>query len=97
MGGADERQQVVLADRLQADVAQDDHLLVLLVEAALEQRAGVLAQAAEDLGVHLGDPLRRPPQPFAGRVLADRREQIGHGLRDRRPVHVSHAPSARPC
>ncbi len=71
VGGADERQQVVLAHRLQADVAQDHHLLVLLVKAAFQQRAGVLVQAAEDLGVHFGHPLRSPLEPLTRRVLAN--------------------------
>src|SRR4051794_10483409 len=68
---------MMLAEGLEADVPQDHHLLMILVEAPLQDDAGIFRHAAEDLGVHLGDALGRAQDALAGAVLADRLEQIG--------------------
>jgi len=83
VGNADERQQVVLADRPELDVAQQHELAAL----ALRQlhRLGevlqrVLVETGEEVAVRLRDPLRGRPQSGSRRILADRSKQ----LRDRR-------------
>ena len=42
----------------------------------------ILVQPAEDLGVHLGDAPRRAQQAVAVGILADRDEDLAHGLLD---------------
>ncbi|MNG23366.1 hypothetical protein D3C84_1079620 [compost metagenome] len=86
MGLADERQQVVLAQRIQLDVLDQHHFAVV----GAEQRAvgdffqGLLVAAAEVLH-GLGGALGGVEQAFAGRVFADLAEDCrvvlfqGHG------------------
>ena len=81
-----ERDEVVLAERVQRDVAHQHHLVVIGLERDDEMARGIFVQTAADLGVHLGDPLRRAQQPVAVGVLADREEDLAHGLLDPREV-----------
>jgi hypothetical protein len=84
---------VVLAVRLEADVAQQNHLVVTLdfLEGALEQVEGVDGVAGEELLVGLYDALRRAGQAFARRVVAGPADQCLHGLQRllaRRPLEI---------
>ena len=47
MRPADEGQQVVFAHRMERDIAEDDHLVILLGEVDVQMTGGVLRQAAE--------------------------------------------------
>ena len=78
--GAEERQQVVLAQRVERDVLDDDHLAVADVEdRAVDQPLGVDVVAGGQLRVHPVDALRRPDQALPVGVLAD----LGEDLADR--------------
>jgi hypothetical protein len=46
----------------------------------------IVVEAADDLGVHLGDPLRRALEAVAVGVLADREEQLADGRGEARLV-----------
>ena len=67
-----ERQQMVLADRVEVDVLDEHHLAMVVSGDRREQLRRVgRADAGEDVDVHVGDPLRRLLQPRTVRVLAD--------------------------
>src|SRR5690606_13549118 len=70
---AGDRRHVMLAVRLEADVAQHDHLVVAvdLVERAAQELDRVVFVAAEPVLVGADDARRRAPQSFAARVVAD--------------------------
>ena len=69
---ADDRGDVVLAMRLEADVLQEDDLVIAvgLLEHALQQRHRVLVIAAEIFAVGADDTVGRAEQPLALRVVA---------------------------
>ena len=67
---AQERDQVVLAQRGERDVAHHDHLVVLGGEGDFEVAGRVVRQPGEQLLVHAGDPPGRVDQPVAVDVLA---------------------------
>ena len=74
---ADERQQVVLADRAELDVAQQHDARPVARRRRGDARPPrcverVVAEAGEELRVRLGDPPRRRRRAGARRVLADR-------------------------
>ena len=80
VGAAHERHEMVLADRVERDVAHEHHLLMALVEGHAEVLGRVLADAGEDLRVHVGDAARRVEQPLALRVLPDALEDQANAL-----------------
>ena len=86
VGLAVEGEQVVLAHAVEGDVAQDDHLIVRNLEAHLEVVGGVLVEALEYLGVHLGDAPGRLDQALAGGVVPDRLEHLDDGRANARLV-----------
>ena len=81
-----ERNEVVLADRVQRDVAHEHHLVVVGLERDDEMARRILRQAGADLRVHLGDARRRAQQAVAVGIFADRGEDLAHGLLDAIPV-----------
>ena len=67
-----ERQQMVLANRVEVDVLDEHHLAMVVSGDRREQLRRVgRADAGEDVDVHVGDPLRGLLQPRTVRVLAD--------------------------
>jgi NifU-like protein involved in Fe-S cluster formation len=76
---ADEGHHVVLAMRIERDVADEDHVLVAvdLLEDALEHVARVLAIALVELAIGLGDALRRIEQALPRRIVARPADQRG--------------------
>ena len=92
MNLADDRRDMVLAVRFEADVLQRDDLVVAvrLLESALQQRNRILVIAAEKFPVRADDPLRGAEQPLAARVVAgpaDQRADRLHGLLSGRALH----------
>ena len=82
VGHAAKRQQVVLAHAVEADIADEHHLIVFLGEEFSQVEPRVVVQAAEKLGVHAGDAGRRFAETFAIRVFADGGEDFAHGPLD---------------
>ena len=76
-GRADDRREVMLARRLHADVADDDHLVVLadVAEGARQDLGRILGVAAGPLEPRLHCARGRVPEPFAVGVFADVAEQ----------------------
>jgi len=74
-----ERQEVMLAKRIKRDVLQDDHFVVARLEVDAQDLTRIDEQTGEDFGVHVGNPARRPAQPFSRRVFANRGDQFGYG------------------
>ena len=72
----------MLAHAVEADVADQHHLVVLLGEEFAEVDARVVVQAGEQLGVHAGDAGRRFAQTFAIGVFADGGENFADGALD---------------
>jgi hypothetical protein len=71
---------VVLAQRVERDVLDDDHLAVVDVEdGAVDQAFGVDVIAGGQFRVHPVDALRRAGQALAVRVLADLHEDVPDG------------------
>jgi len=90
---ADDRRDVVLAVRFEADVLQHDDLVipVHLLEGALQQRHRILVVAAEELGVRAHHPVRRAEQAFPLGVVAgpaDQRADRVERLVARRASHA---------
>src|SRR5262249_28566603 len=77
-----ERNEVVLADREHCDVTHHHHLVVVGLERDDEVPARVVGEATRDLLVHARDPARRAEQTVTFRVLADRDQDLAHGLLD---------------
>ena len=81
-----ERDQVVLAERLQRDVADHDHLVVVGALDHRDELRGVLADPGERLLVHPGHAGGRLPQSAAVGVLADPLEDQAYAFLDLRGV-----------
>ena len=89
MGDADERQQVVLAQRVERDVARDDELVVAAV---VGERRRVERARREQLGVHPRHARGRVAQALVGEVDAERDEQVVGGAFGRGQVDARQAP-----
>ena len=78
---ADDRRHVMLAMRLEADVAQHDHLVVAvdLAKRAPQELERVVVVAAEPVLVRADDASRRADEPLALGIVADPLEQRAHG------------------
>src|SRR5262245_53722541 len=78
---ADDRRHVMLAVRLEADVAQHDHLVVALdlAERAPQELDGIIVVAAEPVFVGAHDAARGTEEPLALGVVADPLEQRAYG------------------
>ena len=80
---AEERQQVMLAETVEVDVAHDHHLAIIDAEQrAVQHFVDVGVVSAREKLQRLLDPLGRPHQPFARRIFAEldqqARDQILH-------------------
>ena len=82
MRPSDERQQVVFAERVERNVANHHHLVVLDVECAEEVVGRFLVDAAAHLGVHARHPGGGLPEAVAIDVLADGLEDLVDGCLD---------------
>jgi hypothetical protein len=89
MGLALEGHEVVLADGVEGDVLEDDQLVVFLVEVGLEELGGILPQAAEKFGVHLGDAGGGACEAFTVGVFADGDEDLANGGFDARQIDTA--------
>ena len=83
----DERKQMVFADRAEVDVAQQNQFAEPIGAGGEVCTTGEVAQRVagepgKEFGVRLGHPLGSVSQPGARGVLADRRENLGHGRLD---------------
>ena len=77
MADAEERQQVVLAQRIDLDVADDDHVVGLdLEDGGFQQGGGVLLVAAGEIGPRGGGAFRGGFQAFAVGIFAHRDEHL---------------------
>ncbi len=90
---ADDRHHVVLAVRIEGDVAHHDHVVegADLAEGTVEHLVGVFLVAAEELFVGSDHSLGRILEALAVRVFADPRQKRadrGLGLLARRPACV---------
>src|SRR5215213_2628197 len=74
MGDAAERQQVVLAQGVERDVARYDELVVTAV---VRERGGVEVRGRQQLGVHGGHPARRIAPRLVVEVDAERGQEVG--------------------
>src|SRR6516162_5025993 len=97
---ADNRRDVVLAMRLEADVLQNNNLVVAvgLLKGLLEQPDRVLIIATEELLVGAHDAVRRAEQPFALWIVARPPDQGPNrllSLFSGRPRHRGRLPAAR--
>ena len=79
VGLAVEGQEVMLAKAVERDVLEDNHLFVGFLKPGCENRKGVLEQPREQLGVHLGDALRRVQQTFTARIFSDSVDDLARG------------------
>ena len=75
MGHPGERQQMVLAQRVERDLARQHELVVALV---IRKRREVERPRCEHLGIGMRDPARRVAKMLAARILPEGDEQIGH-------------------
>src|ERR1035437_1745966 len=82
-GGPEERQHVVLAQRVERDALDDDHLAVADIEyGAVDQPVRVNAVADREFEPHPMHTFRRAEQAFALRVLADLSQNVSDGMLD---------------
>ena len=82
VGVAHEREEVVLADAVEGDVADEHDLVVLFVEGLREVHPRILPEAAEHLGVHPRHAGGRFEQAFAVGILPDGGEDFTDGPLD---------------
>src|SRR5580698_8363166 len=100
MHPADDRREMVLAVRLEADIAQHHDLVIAagLLEGALEIFARIVAIAGEPFLVGAHHPRRRGAKALAVRVVAgpaDQRAHRGLGLRARRTIRPARSADFR--
>ena len=86
---AHERQHVVLAHAIEADIAHQHDLVVLLGKELPQAHARVFPQAAKQFGIHAGHASRGFHQALAIRIFAHCRQNFAHGPRDARFVDSS--------
>ena len=79
VGCAAEGEKVVLADGEEGNIAEDDHFVVALVEADLEEGGGVDAASAEDFLEGGGDTAGGFAEAFAVGVFAEGEEEFADG------------------
>ena len=78
VGDTVERQEVVLAERLKGDVPGEHEFVVALV---VGEGGEVEGAGREELGEGACDPPGRVDQVLGGRVVTQRHQERGHGLR----------------
>src|SRR5207302_1223321 len=78
---ADDRRNVVLAMRFEADVLEDDHLVVTidLVEGTLQQLDGIGFITAEEFLVGAHHAIRRAAQSLARRIVPGPSDERAYG------------------
>src|SRR5215211_130000 len=87
VGLADHRQEVMLTERLQRYIPDQDHLTMLFLEPHVQVSGGVIGQPGEEERVGFGDPARRASEAFPFRVFAYGDQYLPDGAFDPRPVH----------
>jgi hypothetical protein len=70
VGLADERHEVMFAERIQRYVSYENHLAMFFLEPYVQVPGWVIAQPGEEERVGFGDAMRRASQAFPFRVLA---------------------------
>ena len=80
MGHAVERQQVMLAHRIQFDVLDQHQFVGIHVEVLLQHIGRGSLQTGEQLAARAGDTVRRFHQPLALGILANRLQEQTYGL-----------------
>ncbi len=94
MGLANERHEVMFAERMQGYVSHEDHLAMFFLEPNVQVPGWVLAEPGEEELVGFGDPLRRASQAFPFRVFADGEQYLLYGAFDPWPVYPMFGASA---
>ena len=95
MGHAMERQQVMLAHRIQFDVLDQHQLFGIHVEVLLQHIGRGSLQTGEQLAARAGDTVRRFHQSLALGILADRLQEQSHGFAHAFLVVCAFLPLAR--
>ena len=72
----------MLAHRMEFDIANDDHRVVLFRKELLEMNRGILPEPLKELFVHSRDARGRLHEPFAVRILADGEQDFADGAFD---------------
>ncbi len=80
MRDAVERQQMMLTDGEQFDVAHQHHFVGVDLELGLQHLLRIMTEACEQLLACPRDAIRRVKQTFAVRILADGFQKQAHGL-----------------
>ena len=75
-----ERQQMMLADGEQFDVAYEDHFVGVHLETGFQHFLWPVSEAGEQLLARAPDTVRRVQQTFTVRILADGLQEQAHGL-----------------
>jgi len=91
MALAEERQQVVLAEAVEVDVLDDDHLAILDREQRVVQHLVDVSviPAGEELQGFL-DPRRRVHQPLAIGIFPERRQKVPYEILHPSIVYPAH-------
>ena len=79
VGVAHEREEVVLADAVEGDVADEHDLVIFFGECLAEMHLRVSVQPAEHLGIHAGHAGRRFQQALAIGIFAHRQQNLANG------------------
>src|SRR5690606_19443549 len=79
---ADERGQVVLAQRVERDVTHHHHLVVAGFEHGDQVFGGVLVEAGADLGIHASHPGGGVEQTVSVGVFTDGGQDLANGSGD---------------
>ena len=81
-----ERKEVMLAHRVERDVADQDHLVVIRGE-CLDVFSDITMQSREDFSIHAGNAVRRLLKSFSVRILADSDQDLSYSTLDTREIH----------
>ena len=82
VGLAEERQQMVLAHALEADVLDEHHFVIFFGKRFPQDDGRIFAQPGEHLLIHACNALGRFTQTFAIGIFADGQENLAHRRRN---------------
>src|SRR5262245_2358498 len=90
MTATDKRREMMLAQRRDADVFHDHHLVVLVARQRNHVLRRILTHAGGQLRIHLSDALRRFLQSRTLRILANAFENQAHTLLNLFQIYFFH-------
>jgi hypothetical protein len=85
---AGEREEMMLAEGLEFDVAEEDDLVVTFMEDGAEMEPGILIEAGEEFGIRPGDAVGGLEESLAVGVFTDGQKNLADGALEPGQIHA---------